>query len=52
MSEENKKYVPYTTEQKQAYEKQLTPNKIKTYRKRQGNAYAHMGNKRRAHSMY
>ena len=31
MSEENKKYVPYTTEQKKEYAKQFTPNEIKSY---------------------
>ena len=44
MSEENKKYVPYTTEQKKEYAKQFTPNEIKSYRKGQRSAYAHMGN--------
>ena len=43
MSEENKKYVPYTTEQKKEYAKQFTPNEIKSYRKGQRSAYAHMG---------
>ena len=33
MSDENKKYVPYTTEQKKEYAKQFTPNEIKSYRK-------------------
>ena len=36
MSEENKKYVPYTTEQKKEYAKQFTPNEIKSYRKGHG----------------
>lgn len=36
MSEENKKYVPYTTEQKKEYAKQFTPNEIKSYRKDSG----------------
>ena len=44
MSEENKPYVPYTTEQKKEYAKQFTPNEIKSYRKGQRSAYAHMGN--------
>ena len=30
MSDENKKYVPYTTEQKKEYAKQFTPNEIKS----------------------
>ena len=37
-------YVPYTTEQKREYAKQFTPNEIKSYRKGQQSAYAHMGN--------
>ncbi len=44
MSDENKKYVPYSTEQKKEYAKQFTPNEIKSYRKGQRSAYAHMGN--------
>ena len=44
MSDENKKYVPYTTEQKKEYAKQFTPNEIKSYRQGQRSAYAHMGN--------
>ena len=52
MSEENKKYVPYTTEQKKEYAKQFTPNEIKSYRKGQRNAYAHMGNIGRRNSFY
>ena len=35
MSEENKKYAPYTTEHKKEYAKQFTPNEIKSYRKGQ-----------------
>lgn len=38
------KYVPYTTEQKKEYAKQFTPEQIKSYRKGQQSAYAHMGN--------
>ena len=52
MSEENKKYVPYTTEQKKEYAKQFTPNEIKSYRKGQRSAYAHMGNIGRRNSFY
>ena len=37
-------YVPYTTEQKKEYAKQFTPEQIKSYRKGQQSAYAHMGN--------
>ena len=37
-------YVPYTTEQKREYARQFTPEQIKSYRKGQQNAYAHMGN--------
>lgn len=44
MSEENKPYVPYTTEQKREYAKQFTPEQIKSYRNGQRSAYAHMGN--------
>ena len=44
VSDENKKYVPYSTEQKKEYAKQFTPNEIKSYRKGQRSAYAHMGN--------
>ena len=44
MSEQNKPYVPYTTEQKKEYAKQFTPAEIKSYRKGQQSAYAHMGN--------
>lgn len=44
MNDDNKKYVPYTTEQKKEYAKQFTPNEIKSYRKGQRSAYAHMGN--------
>lgn len=49
MSEENKKY---TTEQKKEYAKQFTPNEIKSYRKGQRSAYAHMGNIGRRNSFY
>lgn len=52
MSEENKKYVPYTTEQKKEYAKQFTPNEIKSYRKGQRSAYAHMGNIGRRNSFF
>ena len=52
MSEENKKYVPYTTEQNKEYAKQFTPNEIKSYRKGQRSAYAHMGNIGRRNSFY
>lgn len=52
MSEENKKYVPYTTEQKKEYAKQFTPNEIKSYRKGQRSAYAHMGNIGKRNSFY
>ena len=38
------RYVPYTTEQKKEYAKQFTPEQIKSYRKGQQSAYAHMGN--------
>ena len=45
MSEQqNKPYTPYTTEQKKEYAKQFTPAEIKSYRKGQQSAYAHMGN--------
>lgn len=44
MSDENKKYVPYTTEQKKEYAKQFTASEIKSYRQGQRSAYAHMGN--------
>lgn len=44
MSEENKNYVPYTTEQKREYAKQFTAEQIKSYRNGQRSAYAHMGN--------
>ena len=44
MSEQNKPYVPYTTEQKREYAKQFTPDQIKSYRNGQRSAYAHMGN--------
>ena len=44
MSEQNKPYVPYTTEQKKEYAKQFTPAEIKSYRQGQRSAYAHMGN--------
>ena len=37
-------YVPYTTEQKKEYAKQFTPEQIRSYRKGQQSAYAHMGN--------
>lgn len=52
MSDENKKYVPYTTEQKKEYAKQFTPNEIKSYRKGQRSAYAHMGNIGKRNSFY
>ena len=52
MSDENKKYVPYTTEQKKEYAKQFTPNEIKSYRKGQRSAYAHMGNIGRRNSFF
>ena len=59
MSEESKKYVPYTTEQKKEYAKQFTPNEIKSYpneiksyRKGQRSAYAHMGNIGRRNSFF
>lgn len=38
------RYTPYTTEQKKEYAKQFTPEQIKSYRKGQQSAYAHMGN--------
>lgn len=41
---EQQRFVPYTTEQKKEYAKQFTPNEIKSYRKGQQSAYAHMGN--------
>lgn len=44
MESENKKYVPYTTEQKKEYAKQFTASEIKSYRQGQRSAYAHMGN--------
>ena len=45
MSEQNNStYTPYTTEQKKEYAKQFTPAEIKSYRKGQQSAYAHMGN--------
>mgnify|MGYP001778003802 CR=1 FL=1 len=52
MSDENKKYIPYTTEQKKEYAKQFTPNEIKSYRKGQRSAYAHMGNIGRRNSFF
>ena len=52
MSEENKPYVPYTTEQKKEYAKQFTPEQIKSYRNGQRSAYAHMGNIGRRNSFY
>ena len=52
MSDENKKCVPYTTEQKKEYAKQFTPNEIKSYRKGQRSAYAHMGNIGRRNSFF
>lgn len=42
--EQPPKYTPYTTEQKKEYAKQFTPEQIKSYRKGQQSAYAHMGN--------
>lgn len=44
MTDEQPKYTPYTTEQKKEYAKQFTPEQIKSYRKGQQSAYAHMGN--------
>ncbi len=40
----NSTFTPYTTEQKREYAKQFTPEQIKSYRKGQQSAYAHMGN--------
>ena len=45
-------YVPYTTEQKKEYAKQFTPSEIRSYRKGQQNAYAHMGNIGRRNSFF
>ena len=36
MSDENKKYVPYTTEQKKEYAKQFTPNETSPIAKDSG----------------
>ena len=44
MDEQNTQYVPYTTEQKKEYAKQFTKGEIRSYRKGQQSAYAHMGN--------
>ncbi len=46
------RYVPYTTEQKREYAKQFTPEQIKSYRKGQQNAYAHMGNIGKRNSLF
>lgn len=45
-------FTPYTTEQKREYAKQFTPEQIKSYRKGQQNAYAHMGNIGRRNSLF
>lgn len=52
MEQQNTPYVPYTTEQKKEYAKQFTPGEIKSYRKGQQQAYAHMGNIGRRHSFF
>ncbi len=41
---QQQRYKPYSTEEKREYAKQFTPNEIKSYRKGQQSAYAHMGN--------
>ena len=46
------RYTPYTTEQKKEYAKQFTPEQIKSYRKGQQIAYAHMGNIGRRNSFF
>lgn len=46
------RYTPYTTEQKKEYAKQFTPEQIKSYRKGQQSAYAHMGNIGRRNSFF
>lgn len=50
--QEHKPYVPYTTEQKREYAKQFTPEQIKSYRKGQQSAYAHMGNIGKRNSLF
>lgn len=50
--EQPPKYTPYTTEQKKEYAKQFTPEQIKSYRKGQQSAYAHMGNIGRRNSFF
>ena len=45
-------FTPYTTEQKREFAKQFTPEQIKSYRKGQQNAYAHMGNIGRRNSSF
>ena len=52
MNEQQPKYTPYTTEQKKEYAKQFTPEQIKSYRKGQQSAYAHMGNIGRRNSFF
>lgn len=52
MDEQQPKYTPYTTEQKKEYAKQFTPEQIKSYRKGQQSAYAHMGNIGRRNSFF
>lgn len=52
MTDEQPKYTPYTTEQKKEYAKQFTPEQIKSYRKGQQSAYAHMGNIGRRNSFF
>ncbi|MDE7087044.1 MAG: hypothetical protein K2O67_02505 [Clostridia bacterium] len=48
----NSTFTPYTTEQKREFAKQFTPEQIKSYRKGQQNAYAHMSNIGRRNSSF
>ena len=49
---QNAPYVPFTTEQKKEYAKQFTAGEIRSYRKGQQQAYAHMGNIGRRNSFF
>jgi len=49
---EREPFVPYTTEQKQEFGKQFSPEQKRSYRKGQRNAYSHMANIGKNHSFF
>jgi len=50
--EQEKKFTPYTTEQKKEFGKQFSKDQKISYRKGQRNAYSHMANTAKRQSFF